>query len=242
MISAQINSSSVSYPATNVTNPAHQELSLEKNKSRLNALMRADLVQKSLICENLDIYTDLKNHSTSEVNRSIYGHYLVSSSTAPDIIKVINDENDAFLRYIQESVSNLSDAIYLGLVEVKALAGAKKSLKASAFRELENTVELSSYLLSIYALETEKKHRAASKVIYKFIETNFAASNLFAVNALLDTIDLQQLSEWSISGLVRFTGRARSQLPCWDATFRKAKKVLTEKGFDSDKLLAGITG
>jgi hypothetical protein len=111
---------------------------------------------------------------------------------------------------------------------------------AELMRELTSTADLSSYLLNIYALEREERHREASKVIFQYVETHFADSNLASVNALLDTIDLEKLSQWSIAGLVRFTGRARSHLSCWPSVFYRAKTVLTAKGFNAERLLAGI--
>lgn len=95
-------------------------------------------------------------------------------------------------------------------------------------------------LRRIYALERSKQHRAASKVIFRFIEASFADSNLAAINLMLKTIDMEELSKWSVSGLVRFTACAKEHLPAWSATYHNAKAVLTANGESAEKLLAGI--
>lgn len=129
---------------------------------------------------------------------------------------------------------------YLGIVERK-IFGVKDCVhKKNIVRKLEGIEDLSSYLLKIYELERVQQHRAASKVIFQYIESHFATSNLIAVNALLETINLDKLSAWSISGLVRFTGRAKQHLPSWSSTFVQSKRVLEKKGLDVNGLLAGI--
>lgn len=131
---------------------------------------------------------------------------------------------------------------YVGISERKALAKGKALKNSEVIRDLECTPELPSYLLKIYNLEIIGQHRAASKVVFQFIETHFSSSNLAAVNALLEAIDLKKLSPWSIAGLVRFTSRAKSHLPYWSTVFAQAKKTLTDKGHSAEKILIGIKG
>lgn len=105
---------------------------------------------------------------------------------------------------------------------------------------------LNSYLTNIYALEEKSKQRAASKIIFQFIELNFSLSNLSAINTLLKTIDLARLSVYSIAGLVRFTSRARRHLPYWTTLFINAKQVLKareqKEGYKTEDVLIGIKG
>ncbi len=164
----------------------------------------------------------------------------ISTSTAPDIYNKFQRAYEMHRGYVVVDDLNFSSGAYLGIIECKVLAGSDTPSKASIFDKLENTAELSSYLLNIYDLELAKRHRAASKVIFRYIETHFAMSDLMAVDAMLGAIDLEKLSPWSISGLVRFTGRARSHLPCWSTVFSNAKTLLAKQGYKAEKLLAGI--
>lgn len=101
---------------------------------------------------------------------------------------------------------------------------------------------LDEHLGIIYSLESARKHRAASQAIFYYIETNFSNSNLTAINLMLKTIELERLSKWSISGLVRFTARAKKHLPAWSSAYHKAKVVLTDQGENAESLLVGIKG
>jgi len=92
----------------------------------------------------------------------------------------------------------------------------------------------------IYSLERAKQHHAASKAIFRYIETNFADFNLAAVNLMLKNVELEELSSLSIAGLVRFTARAKNHLPAWSAVYRKAKVVLTKQGENAERILVGI--
>jgi hypothetical protein len=131
---------------------------------------------------------------------------------------------------------------YVGISEYKVLARENTPKRLDVIRDLEGTPELSSYLLKIYNLEKNCEHRAASKIVFQFIETRFSASNLAAVNALLEAIDLSKLSAYSIAGLVRFTSRAKNHLPYWATLFAQARKTLTEKGYNTEEVLMGIKG
>lgn len=201
--------------------------------------------QHSTLPRGLQINTDINNLTAlgypQRENPDAVTVY-VSSRTAPNIYKHILLANEIHHGY--EAVDDLefSNVGYLGISECRILACSATLSKASVFCKPQDTAELSSYLLNIYALEREKHHRAASKVILQYIETHFAASDLAAVNALLEAIDINKLSQWSIAGLIRFTGRARSHLPFWSSVFNRAKIVLTEKGYNAEKLLAGISG
>jgi len=105
--------------------------------------------------------------------------------------------------------------------------------------EQENMI-VENHLRMIYLLERTKQHRAASKIVFRFIETNFADSNLASVNLLLKTADFEKLSKWSISGLVRFTTSAKTHLPAWPSAYRKAKLVLLKRGENVEAIFAGI--
>ncbi|MFZ2403892.1 MAG: hypothetical protein WAW41_02070 [Methylobacter sp.] len=102
------------------------------------------------------------------------------------------------------------------------------------------TQRLDESLKKIYGLERSKQHREASKVILRYIEENFVESNLVAVNLLLRDIEFDELSKWSIAGLIRFTARAKSHLPAWPYAYRKAINALTEKDENAKKILVGI--
>jgi len=101
--------------------------------------------------------------------------------------------------------------------------------------------DLLACLSKVYALESAKRHRAASKVIFAFTERRFAKSDLASVNQLLANIDVEKLSVWSISGLLRVTARAKSWLPVWPTRLRDAKKTLSARGEkDLDTLFVGL--
>lgn len=131
---------------------------------------------------------------------------------------------------------------YVGISEYKVLARENTPKRLDIIRDLERTPELSSYLLIIYNLEKNGKHRSASKIVFQFIETRFSSSNLAAVNALLEAVDLSKMSVYSIAGLIRFTSRAKNHLPYWANLFAQAKKILTEKGYKTEEVLIGIKG
>jgi len=113
-----------------------------------------------------------------------------------------------------------------------------ESLKFSTASETADN--LNKQLQMVYALERAKHHRAASKVILRYIELNFTNSNLAGVNCILREANLEELSKWSITSLVRFTASAKSHLPAWSTVYRKAKTVLEKKGENAEKLLIGI--
>lgn len=165
---------------------------------------------------------------------------VVSTSTDPNNYEKYLHKIEKYLGSQLGEEPKFSNNAYLGIIESQVLIGPFRAHRAELMKELTSTTDLSSYLLNIYALEQKQRHREASKVIFQYVETHFASSNLASVNALLDTIDLEKLSQWSIAGLVRFTGRARSHLPCWSSVFNRAKTVLTANGWDAEKLLAGI--
>lgn len=137
----------------------------------------------------------------------------------------------------EESLYSSESCNYLGISERRLLS---RDDAPEVLCDLESSPELSSYLINIYALESKGQHRAASKVVFHFIETNFSTEKIGSVNAFMETIDLEKLSPWSISGLLRFTSRARDHLPHWLTTFNQAKKVLASKGYNADNLLVGI--
>jgi hypothetical protein len=118
------------------------------------------------------------------------------------------------------------------------------SASAARASTLPNLVEMptdvSLCLSSVYALESAKRHRAASKVIFGFVEQHFAASDLAAVNFLLARTEISRLSVWSISGLLRVTARAKDSLPLWSTRFHEAKKILASRGVDVASLFAGL--
>lgn len=95
-------------------------------------------------------------------------------------------------------------------------------------------------LQEVYALEESERHREATQVIMRYIETNFSESNLSAVNIMLELADLNKLSKRSIGGLVRISARAKNHLPAWSGVYREAKVVLTRNGDDVERIMVGI--
>jgi len=101
-------------------------------------------------------------------------------------------------------------------------------------------VELSRYLEKIYNLEAGRQHRAASKLVFLYVERKFAAGDMLAVNRFMAIVEMSRLSAWSISGLLRSTARARRHLPAWPHCLAIGRRVLTGKVNSVDALFAGL--
>lgn len=129
---------------------------------------------------------------------------------------------------------------YLGESELRNL-GTHYAIKlGSSHEEQESSQGVPRYLLQLYALEEAGKHREAAKLIFEFIESNFASLSLDKINSLIEMISLERLSEWSIVGIVRSTYRARHVLGLWKNLYQNARRELHSKGHDANKLLIGI--
>lgn len=128
----------------------------------------------------------------------------------------------------------------LGNIDFFNLSGVFFSDRSTSASTSDIRSDLPKYLLKIYALEAQLRHRAASKIIFAYVENKFSKSDLSAVNELLINIDLSRLDVWAISGLLRATSKARSHLPSWEQCFRNAKKMLAGKGHNVNSLFAGL--
>lgn len=91
----------------------------------------------------------------------------------------------------------------------------------------------------LYHWESHNQGRLASVYAVFFIERNFAAMNLEAVNSLLLEVSTKRLTEWSMVALLRSSYSARHMLPAWKVFFREVKKAM-EGNERAHRLLAGL--
>lgn len=100
--------------------------------------------------------------------------------------------------------------------------------------------EISACLKAVYAAEAEGRPRQACRQLFHYIESNFAESSLYAVDGLLELVEVEKLSTISISGLLRCTCRANRYLPSWEPIFLKAKELLAARGENVESLFRGL--
>lgn len=107
--------------------------------------------------------------------------------------------------------------------------------------EMEMERAIFQLLEKIYELDkTEDKRRSAAKVVFTFVERNFASRDLRAIHRLMARMDIGKMSELSLVGLIRATSRAKNFLPLWGRTLQKTRKALEARGLDHRGLLMGI--
>jgi len=75
--------------------------------------------------------------------------------------------------------------------------------------------EIDSAKSLIYSLEAEHHGREAAMFIGYVVRRNFNHRNWAAVNELLETILIDELTRWSMVALLRSTFSARGVLPAW---------------------------
>lgn len=191
--------------------------------------------------------------SSDEINRRIPYPFTESNSTyfvtvPTGFLETGNYNGTEFWQPPQNQLNPLNDISSLHN-NISCITGDKHFNYIQPTITLPNDTDLRSdstleqvqaQLQLAYTYERTQKHRAASKVIFRYIEFNFSISNLTAVNFILKTADLNQLSKWSIAGLVRFTASAKAHLPAWASVYRKAKDELASRGDDAEGILAGI--
>lgn len=159
---------------------------------------------------------------------------IVSTQTAPDRRGFIVIHGDSF------QTGSLG-ASYVGMSERKEITGHPVASVEDKLRESRWPNELAAFLPRIYFLERNNRQRAASKFIMRIIEMKFHESDLVTVNSLIENIELERLSVYSVSGLLRCSARGRNHLPAWKGAYYKAKDVLLSRGEDAEGILAGLT-
>jgi len=102
--------------------------------------------------------------------------------------------------------------------------------------------EIDIWLSKIYAMERAGRCRAASKLIFTFVERKFSEEDIASVNLFLAHVDLNKLSVWSVSGLLRVSAGVRNLLPLWTPCLNEAKRVMFMKGEDIVSLFKGLQG
>lgn len=104
----------------------------------------------------------------------------------------------------------------------------------------DDILSVQCVLEDVYRLEAAKEEHKASKVIFRFIEENFANSRLDRVNQLLVDVDLDRLSALSMSGMVRFTACAKAHLPAWKMCLDKVFAELSNREMNASAILVGL--
>jgi hypothetical protein len=91
----------------------------------------------------------------------------------------------------------------------------------------------------LYHWERNSNGRVASVYAVFFIEKNYAAQNLEAINSLLLSVSVKQLTEWSMVALLRSSFSAKHLLPAWNLFYESVKTQLEENP-RRKRLLAGL--
>lgn len=91
----------------------------------------------------------------------------------------------------------------------------------------------------LYHFESIHQGRLASVYAVFFVEKNYSARNLDAINSLLLDISPKRLTEWSMVALLRSSYSARHLLPAWGTFLRSVQKAM-EGNDRAPRLLAGL--
>lgn len=91
----------------------------------------------------------------------------------------------------------------------------------------------------LYFWEASKQGRLASVFAVIFVEKNFAAMNLEAINSLLLQISVKNLTEWSMVAILRASYSAKEKLPAWNIFYKSVKRAL-DGNERAPRLLAGL--
>jgi hypothetical protein len=97
-----------------------------------------------------------------------------------------------------------------------------------------------SAMQMLYQWEHNRQGRIASAYAVYFVERNFSARNLAAVNDLLLNVSAERLTEWSMVAILRSSFSARSSLPAWPA-FMAAVRERLKDNERLERLLVGLT-
>lgn len=103
---------------------------------------------------------------------------------------------------------------------------------------------LDQRLQRVYWLEEQDQSRTASCRLIDFIVRNVARDDWQPLEELLQTVEVNRLSDHSLSALVRYTSRYREHLPSWDDFYREVFCLLSlreaDTGVSPRQLLIGI--
>ncbi|QXH68579.1 hypothetical protein [Pseudomonas asgharzadehiana] len=91
----------------------------------------------------------------------------------------------------------------------------------------------------LYHWEGNQHGRIASVFAVFFIERNYAAMNLEAINSLMLTTSVKRLTEWSMVAMLRASFSAKQSLPAWEVFYKQVKLQLKDNPRIS-RLLAGL--
>lgn len=87
--------------------------------------------------------------------------------------------------------------------------------------------------------ETGRGQWAALYVVFA-VEQRFSQRDVQSVNNLLDSVNIYELTEWSIIALLRSTFFARSALPAWEQVRDHARSKFLAENKNIKKLLMGL--
>lgn len=91
-------------------------------------------------------------------------------------------------------------------------------------------VLLEMYKNTIYELEA-LNGMAASVYVTCLIENLFEENDISFIDNLLETIDIDKLTNWSMVALLRTTFSAKHLLQNWKRFYESTYNVLTDRGF-----------
>ena len=104
----------------------------------------------------------------------------------------------------------------------------------------KNNFKLLDLLFNIYELERSCEHRKASMSAMQFIMQSKSMLDCGSIDLLIELIDINRLSVYTILGIVRYTTNIRIHLPHWDMLYVKAKNKFLNNGYNAKNLLIGI--
>lgn len=102
----------------------------------------------------------------------------------------------------------------------------------------ENSVKYTVNTISYF--ERSGRGQLASFYAVYFVEQSFRLMAYDKVNKLLNDIDINDLTEWSMIALLRSSFSARSFLPAWTSFKDNIRNKLDEEGKNPKKLLRGL--
>lgn len=92
---------------------------------------------------------------------------------------------------------------------------------------------------NIECLDAYKSHKQLVAIYIKLGEL-ISENKLSVYNKLLENIDIENVHEVLIIGLLRFSFIKRAEISVWNNFLEKAKKELYKRKYDYNKLLSGV--